>query len=193
MDKHYLTEVPREELKDMILYPAEVWNELYEIIAEQNGDYAADLAKWILGEKYQDDVRFDNTSYDWWMNIKPGHYELILGVTDYDYFSEDDAKKFKELQAKVKKLSDEVQNLEDTVNYYDKMGELEDEADKLADEALQIVVKIMKQAEEVSDDQILDEFIDIDMGEDYYYLGDDKTKIYRDYTKAYKTNVKKGQ
>ena len=191
--KHYLTEVPREELRDMILYPAEVWNELYDIVAQYNDDYAADLAKWILGKTYQDDVKFDSTSYDWWMNIRPGHYAVILDVTDYDYFSDEDAKEFKELQAKVKELSDKVENLEDCDDYYDKIGEWEDEADNLADEALQIVVKIMKQAEEVTDDQVLDEFIDNEMGQYYYYIDDDKSVIFRDYTKSYKTDVKKGQ
>ena len=191
--KHYLTEVPREELKDMILYPAEVWNELYEIVAEHNGDYACDLMEWILGKGYRRWTKFDSCSYDWWMHIMPGHYVRVLDIKDYDYFSEDDAKEVKRLQAKVKKLCDKVENLEDCDDYYDKIDAWEDEADELADKVLQIVVKIIKQAEEVTDDQILEEFIDIDMGEDYYYLGDDKSVIFRDYTKSYKTNVKKGQ
>ena len=190
--KHYLTEVPREELKDMILYPAEVWNDLYTINAEWNNDYACDLAKWILGKTYTDDVKIDSTSYDWWMNIKPGHYALILGVTDYDYFGDEDAKEFKELQAKVKKISDKIGDLGDCDDYYDKINEWEDKADELADEALQIVVKIMKEAEEVTDEQVLETFEANEMGRDYYYIDDDKTKIYRDYTKSYKTNVKKG-
>lgn len=193
MDKHYLTEVPREELKDMILYPAEVWNELYEMVAQHNGDYACDLANWILGKDYQKWTKFDQCSYDWWMHIGEGQGVRVLDIDDYDYFSDDDAKEIKELQAKVKKLCDKVRNLEDCDDYYEKLGEWEDEIDEHADKIIQIVVKVLKQAEEVTDDQVLDEFIDIDMGEDYYYLGDDKTKIYRDYTKAYKTNVKKGQ
>lgn len=191
--KHYLTEVPREELKDMILYPAEVWNELYNIVAEQNGDYACDLANWILGKDYKEWTKFDSCSYDWWMHIGEGQYKHVLDITDYDYFSEDDKREIIRLQAKVKELVDKIGDLEDSDDYYDKLYAMEDEADELADKIIQIVVKVLKQAEEVTDDQVLDEFIDIDMGEDYYYIDDDKSKIYRDYVKSYKTNVKKGQ
>ena len=47
-----------------------------------------------------------------------------------------------------------------------------------------------KQAEEVTDEQCVEMFIGNDMGDDYYYLGDDKGTVYRDYTKHYKTNYK---
>lgn len=190
-EKHYLSELSREELKPMILYPAELWQKVWNCVEELNGDYAQDLAQWILGKDYTKWTKVDSCSYDWWMNIKSGQYANILDVTEYDYFSNDDAKEFKELQAKVKILKDKVDNLEDCDDYYDKIGEWEDEADELADQALQIVVKVLKQAEEVTDDQVLDEFCDNDFwGNEYYYLGDDKTKIYRDVTEVYKTNYK---
>lgn len=189
-EKHYLSELPREELKDFILYPSELWNDIYNAAAEDNGDYAADLLKEILGRMYQEWTRYDSCSYTWWMNIRPGHYKEVLDIDGYDYFSDDDAKKIKELQAKVKELSDKVENLEDCDNYYDKIDAWEDEADKLADEIIQIVVKVIKQAEEVTDEQCLDIFEMNEMGDDYYWLGDDKTTVYRDYTKSYKTNYK---
>lgn len=192
-DKHYLSELPREELKDFILYPSELWSDIYNAVAEDNSEYASDLLKEILGKGYQEWTKFDSTSYDWFMNIKPGHYKDTLDIDQYDYFSDDDAKKVKELQAKVKELSDKVENLEDCDDYYDKMGAWEDEADELADEILQIVRDVVKQAEEVTDEQCLDFFIDNEMGDNYYWLGDDKTKVYRDYTKSYKTNYKEGQ
>ena len=192
-DKHYLSELPKEELKDFILYPSDLWNDIYEIVAEDNGEYASDLLREILGKGYREWTRFDSCSYDWWMHINPGHYVRVLDIDDYDYFSDDDAKKVKELQAKVKELCDKVENLEDCDNYYDKMDAWEDEADKLADEILQIVVKIVKEAEEVTDEQCLEMFEINEMGDDYYWLGDDKTKVYRDYAKSYKTNYKEGQ
>lgn len=192
-DKHYLSELPREELKDFILYPSELWSDVYNAVAEDNSEYANDLLREILGKGYQEWTKFDSTSYDWFMNIKPGHYKDTLDIDQYDYFSDDDAKKVKELQAKVKELSDRVENLEDCDDYYDKIGAWEDEADELADEILQIVRDVVKQAEEVTDEQCLDFFIDNEMGDNYYWLGDDKTKVYRDYTKSYKTNYKEGQ
>lgn len=188
--KHYLSDLSKEELKPMILYPAQVWNEIYDIVAEDNSNYANDLIEWILGRGYREWTRFDSTSYDWYMNINPGHYVRVLDITDYDYFSEDDAKKVKELQKKVKDLCDKVENLEDCNDYYDKIDRWEDEADEYADEIIQIVVKLAKEAEEVTDEQVLDTFEGNDMGDYYYYLGEDKTKIYRDYTKEYKTNYK---
>ena len=188
--KHYLSELSKDELKDMILYPSEWWSDVYEIVAEDNGEYASDLLKEILGKGYREWTRFDSTSYDWFMNINPGHYVRVLDIDQYDYFSEDDAKKVKELQAKVKELCDKVENLEDCDGYYDKIDAWEDEADELADEILQIVRDVVKQAEEVTDEQCLEFFEMNEMGDNYYWLGDDKTKVYRDYTKSYKTNYK---
>lgn len=188
--KHYLSELSKDELKDMILYPSELWSDIYNAVAEDNGEYANDLLKEILGNGYRRWTRFDSTSYDWFMNIDPGHYVRVLDIDQYYYFSEDDAKKVKELQAKVKELCDKVENLEDCDGYYDKIDAWENEADELADEILQIVRDVVKRAEEVTDDQCLDFFIDNEMGDNYYWLGDDKTEVYRDYTKNYKTNYK---
>lgn len=190
LQRHYLSELPKEEIEKLILYPSDLWNDIYEIVAEVNGEYASDLLGEILGKGYRRWTRFDSTSYDWFMNINPGHYVRVLDIDEYDYFSEDDAKKVKELQAKVKKLCDKVENLEDCDNYYDKIGAWEDEADELADEILQIVRKVVKEAEEVTDEQCVEMFIDNDMGDNYYYLGDDKGTVYRDYTKSYRTNYK---
>ena len=192
-EKHYLSELPRDELKDFILYPSELWSDIYNAVAEDNGEYANDLLREILGKGYSEWTRFDSTSYDWFMNIKPGHYKDTLDIDQYYYFSEDETKKVKELQAKVKKLSDKVENLEDCDDYYDKIDAWEDEADELADEIIQIVRDVVKRAEEVTDEQCLEMFEINEMGDNYYWLGDDKTKVYRDYTKSYKTNYKKGQ
>lgn len=190
LQKHYLSELPREEIEKLILYPSDLNNDIYEIVAEDNGNYANDLMQEILGRGYRQWTRFDSCSYDWWMHISPGHYVRVLDIDQYDYFSDDDAKKVKELQAKVKKLCDKVENLEDCDDYYDKIGAWEDEADELADEIIQVVVKVVKEAEEVTDEQCVDMFIANDMGGDYYYLGDDKGTVYRDYTRSYKTNYK---
>lgn len=190
LQRHYLSELPKEEIEKLILYPSDLWNDIYEIVADTNGRWASDVLQEILGRGYRRWTRFDNSSYDWWMHINPGHYVRVLDIDVYDYFSDDDAKKVKELQAKVKKLCDKVENLEDTVNYYNQMNAWEDEADELADEILQIVRNVVKQAEEVTDEQCVDMFIENDMGDDYYYLGDDKGTVYRDYTKSYKTNYK---
>ena len=190
LQRHYLSELPKEEVEKLILYPSDLWNDIYEIVAEDNGNYASELLQEILGRGYRQWTRFDDSSYDWWLHINPGHYVRVLDIDEYDYFSDDDAKKVKELQAKVKILCDKVENLEDCDNYYDKIGEWEDEADELADEIIQVVVKIVKQAEEVTDEQCVDMFIANDMGDNYYYLGDDKGTVYRDYTKSYKTNYK---
>ena len=188
--KHYLSELSKDELKDMILYPSELWSDIYNAVAEDNGEYASDLLKEILGKGYREWTRFDSTSYDWFMNINPGHYVRVLDIDQYDYFSEDDAKKVKELQVKVKELCDKVENLEDCDGYYDKIDAWEDEADGLADEIIQIVRGVVKQAEKVTDEQCLEFFEMDEMGDNYYWLGDDKTKVYRDYTKSYKTNYK---
>lgn len=190
LQRHYLSELPKEEIEKLILYPSDLWNDIYEIVAEDNGNYANYLLREILGKGYQEWTKFDSTSYDWFMNIKPGHYKDTLEIDQYDYFSDDDAEKVKELQAKVKKLCDKVENLEDCDDYYDKIDAWEDEADELADEIIQIVRNVVKQAEEVTDEQCVETFIGNDMGDDYYYLGDDKGTVYRDYTKHYKANYK---
>lgn len=189
--RHYLSELPKEEIEKLILYPSDLCNDIYEIVAEDNGDYACDLLIEILGKGYREWTQFDSTSYDWYMNIKPGRYGEVLYINDYDYFSEDDAKEVKELQAKVRELSDKVENLDgDDPEYYEKIDKWESEADELADKIIQIVRKVVKQAEEVTDEQCVEMFIENDMGDCYYYLGDDKGTVYRDYTKHYKTNYK---
>lgn len=193
LQRHYLSELPKEEIEKLILYPSDLWSDIYNIVAEDNGNYASELMQEILGRGYRQWTRFDSTSYDWFMNIAPGHYKDTLDIDQYDYFSDDDAKKVKELQAKVKKLCDKVENLEDCDDYYDKIDAWEDEADELADEILQIVRNVVKQAEEVTDEQCVEMFIENNMGDDYYYLGDDKGTVYRDYTKSYKTNYKEGE
>ena len=193
-DKHYLSELSREELKDMILYPSDVWNELYERVAESNGWFAVDAIKEILGDDYQKWTKYDSCSYDWWMHIKEGRYEDILDIDDTCYFSQEDMEEIDKNLIKLRELVKKIDDLSrDDDDYYDKLGDMEDEADKLADEILQIVVKEIKQLEEVDDEQILDEFDVNEWGNEFYYLGDNKSTIYKDYTKSYKTNVKKEQ
>lgn len=189
--KHYLSELPREEIEKLILYPSDVNNDIYELVAEDNSNYADELMEEILGKGYEEWTRFDSCSYDWWIHIRSGRYGEVLYINQYDYFSEDDTERIKELQAKVKKLSDKVENLDgDDPEYYDKLNEWEDKADDLADEILKIVENLAKNAEEVTDEQIVDAFIGNDMGDLYYYLDDNKGMVYRDYTKHYKTNYK---
>lgn len=187
--RHYLSELPHEEVKKLILYPSDISDDLYEAVAEDNGEYASDLIKEILGKDYQSWTKYDDCSYTWWLNIKPGHYEHILDIDQFDYFSDDDAKSIKELQEKIKVIKDTIDNLDDTVESYDTMTELEDRADEYADQALQIVVDRLKKAEEVTDEQIVDLFMCNELGDDYYYINDDKSKVYRDYTKSYKTGA----
>lgn len=190
-NRTYLSKMTRDEVAELIQYPSELWSILYEVVARYNDEYVDDLAKWILGKDYQKWTKFDSTSYDWWMNIKEGHYADMLGVTDYDYLSDDDAKELKKLQKKITIIKDKVDNLEDCEDYYDKLNEWEDEADKLADQALQIVVKELKEQEEVTDEQILDEFMDGEWGMNYYIKNDDKSVVYNDITRSYKTNIRK--
>lgn len=192
--KIFLNELPKEEIKKMILYPSAIWNDIYEIVAEDNDWYARDLSNEILGKGYQQWTKFDSTSYDWYMNIKPGHYAKTLDIKAYDYFSEEDAEKIKELQKQILKLKNELEDLSgDDPDYYDKMDELEDKADELADEIIQIVVRELKLAEEVTDEQCVETFIDNDYGDLYYFYEGDKGTVYRNYTKSYKTNYKEGQ
>lgn len=187
--RHYLSELPHEEVKKLILYPSEISNDLYEAVAEDNGEYANDLIKEILGKDYQRWTKYDSCSYTWWLNIAPGQYACTLDITTFDYFSEEDASRIKELQRKVKELKDKVDSLEDCDDYYDKIGKWEDTADEYADEIIQIVVKLIKQAEEVTDEQIVDFFELNELGDDYYYINDDKSRVYKDYTKSYKTGA----
>lgn len=187
--RHYLSELPHEEVKKLILYPSEISDDLYGAVAEDNGEYASDLIKEILGKDYNTWTKYDDCSYTWWLNIKPGQYANVLDITTYDYFSEDDTVRVKELQRKVKELKDKVDNLEDCDDYYDKIDKWEDTADEYADEIIQIVVKLIKQAEEVTDEQLVDFFEMNELGDDYYYINDDKSKVFRDYTKSYKTGA----
>lgn len=190
-NKHYLTECSEEELKKMILYPSELWGEIYEIVAEDNGYYATEVINQVLGKDYHEWTKYNGCSYDWWLTLKPGCYAETLEITDLDYFSEADQKTIKELQTKVRILKNKVENLDgDAEDYYDKIAEWEDEADELANKILQIVVKEVKGLEEVTDEQCLEIFLVNDMGGNYYYLGDDKETIYKDITKSYKV---KGQ
>lgn len=189
--KIFLSELPKEEVAKMLQYPSELWSEMYEVVAEDNGNYASELMEWILGKGHTEWTKFDSTSYDWWINIKPGRYEEVLHINDYDYFSEDDAKKVKELQGQVKKLCDKIGELSfDDDDYYDKLDEMETKADEIANDILGIVRNVAKQAEEVSDEQIVDTFIDCDYGDLYYFYEGDKGTVYRNYTKSYKTNYK---
>ena len=127
------------------------------------------------------------------MNIKSGEYKHVLDIDEYDYFSDEDTAEVKRLQAKVKELAEKVNNLDDCDGYYEKLDEWETEADEEADKIIQLVVKLAKEAEEVTDEQVLDVFEANDMGSLYYYMDDDKTRVYRDYTKAYITAEKEAK
>lgn len=187
--RHYLSGCADAELRQLILYPSALYDDLYEWESYSNGDYTEILAEEILGEGYSDWTKYDSTSYDWWLNIKEGRYAEILGITADGYFSDDDAAQLKALQQRVRALRDELET-PDIDDYYDKGGALEDEADRLADEALQIVVRLLKDAETVTDDQIVESFKANGLGDEYYYLGDDKSTIYRDTVMRYKTGLK---
>lgn len=190
-NKVFLSELPREEVAKMLQYPSELWREMYEVVAEDNGNYANELMEWILGKDYTEWTKVDSTSYDWWINVKPGRYGEVLHINDYDYFGEDDAKNVKELQGQVKKLCDKIGELSgDDDDYYDKLDEMETEADEIANKILNIVRNVAKQAEEVSDEQIVETFIDCDYGDLYWYYEGDKWTVYRNFTKSYKTNYK---
>ena len=89
------------------------------------------------------------------------------------------------MKEKLKKKCGEIDDLGDDDNYYDKLGELEDEADEIADKMLKIVEKEVKLYEEVTDDQIVDEFFEGEYGDNFYVLGDDHTKVYQDIVKRY--------
>lgn len=192
--KVFLSELPKEEIKKMILYPSDIWNDMYNIVAEDNSEYANDLMGEILGKDWYEWVEVDTCSYTWWINIKPGRYGDVLYINQYDYFSEDDANTVKRLQKEVKKLSDKVGNLDgDDPEYYDKLNEWEDKADELANDILKIVEKLAKDAEEVTDDQIVETFIDKDYGDLYWFYEGDKGTVYRNYTKSYNTNYKEGK
>ena len=189
--KVFLSELPKEEIKKMILYPSGIWNDMYNIVAEDNSEYANDLMGEILGKDWHEWVEVDSCSYTWWINIRPGRYGEVLHINQYDYFSEDDANTVKRLQKEVKKLSDKVGNLDgDDPEYYDKLNEWEDKADELANDVLKIVENLAKDAEEVTDDQIVDTFIENDYGDLYWFYEGDKGTVYRDYTKTYNTNYK---
>ena len=193
MTRHYLSECSKEELKEMILYPADLWNTLYNVQADLNNKYACDVIKWVLKDKdYGEWVKIDRTSYDWFINIKEGHYRKMLDL-DLDYMSDEDAKEIKEKQQELQKLVDKIDNLENDDYYYDNLYSLENDADEVANEILQIVRQEIKRIEEVTDEQLLETFELNNMGDNYYYLDNDKSVIYEDITKSYKTNIKKGQ
>lgn len=193
MTRHYLSECSKEELKEMILYPADLWNTLYNVQADLNNNCACDVIKWVLKDKdYGEWVKIDSTSYDWFINIKEGHYREMLDL-DLDYMSDEDAKEIKEKQQELQKLVDKIDNLENDDYYYDNLYPLENDADEVANEILQIVRQEIKRIEEVTDEQILETFELNNIGDNYYYLDNDKSVIYKDITKSYKTNIKKGQ
>ena len=191
-NKEYLNDMPCEKALSLIKSSDKLHSQYWERQAEDNGYLSEDTWKYLLGKDCYEDIKVDSCSYTWWANIKPGHYSVILEVTDYDYFSEEDAKELKRLQKKVKSLKDKVENLEDCDDYYDKIAEWEDKADELADKALQIVVAEVKNIETVTEDQV-DELIRSEWEEHWlpYYIEGGKTDtIYEDITKSYNTSYK---
>lgn len=185
-DKKYLSELPREEVVEMLKYPSELWNYMYEIVQENNGLWAGDVYNEVLGKDNHKWIKYDSCSYDWWIEIKPGCYRNALDIDTENYFSDEDANELKELKEKLKNKCGKIDDLGDDDNYYDELGELEDEADGIADRMLKIVEKMVKQMEEVTDDQIEDEFFACGYGDNFYVLGDDHTKVYQDIVKSYK-------
>lgn len=191
-DKHYLNEMPFEKALALIKSSDSLMGEYWEHQSVINSEQASDTWKWILKGDGWEDIKVDSCSYTWWANIRPGHYGVILNIDDYDYFSEEDAKELKRLQAKVKKIKDKVENLEDCDGYYDKINEWEDEADELADKALQIVVNMVKEMEDVTMEQVED-FIRQEYDDGWlkqYIVNNDTNQVYEDYTKTYRTNYK---
>lgn len=186
MDKKtYLKDLPKEDVVKMLSYPSELHNYMYDIVAERNGMWAGDVYGEILGGDTKW-IEYDSYSYGWWICVRPGHYANALDIDTENYFNEEDANELKKLKEELKKKCGEIDNLGDDDNYYDKLGELEDEADEIANKMLRIVEKEVKNIEEVDDDQIVEEFYECEYGDTFYILGDDKTKVYRDYTQTYK-------
>lgn len=192
-NKTYLGELPSEDIKKML--NGDLYSYMYDIVANDNSEYAAYLIEEILGKDFDRWIKTDTTYHDWYINIKPGHYADTLDITEYDYFAIDDAERIKKLQKEIAKLKDKIENLDgDDMRYYDKINEWEDKADKLADEILQIVREEVKRAEEVTDDQIEEAFMnDFDIGQEFYIINNDKTRVYRDYTKSFRTCYKEGE
>ena len=185
-NKTYLKDLPKEDVVKMLSYPSALYNYMYDIVAERNGMWAGDAYSEILGKDDNRWVKYDSCSYDWWICVRPGHYANALDIDTENYFNEEDAKELKELKEELKKKCGEIDNLGDDDNYYDKLGELEDEADEIANKMLKIVEAEVKNMEKVDDDQIVEEFYECEYGDTFYILGDDKTKVYRDYTQTYK-------
>ena len=190
--RHYLSEIKdKEELSKFILYPSELWIDLHEQIAEDNANYSEDVAAEILQPDWRDwvDVR---PHYDsWYWRIKGGHYLDALQVCTDAFFSSEDEGRIQALKKQIEDVCAKIDKLdEDDLLYYDKLGELEDKADEYAQQILDVVEPIIKETEEVRDEQIMDMFEICELGDSYYYLNDDKTTLYRDTVESYKTAYK---
>lgn len=189
--RHYLSKLTEDELRKFLEYPSELHNELYDMVAENNGYYSQELAIEILGKDYGKFTKYDSTLYDWWLHIQAGCYAHTLDIEEFDYFSEDDATAVKQKQKDIRALMQLMDELDtDSDDYWDTLGVLADKADEIADEIIQIVVHMLKETEEVTDRQILDTFLINEMGDDYYYEDDDRTYVYMDTRKAYNTHIK---
>lgn len=188
--QHYLSELTKDELKEFLTYPSELYTQLYETVQQINGEYASDLMKELLGKEYHTYTKYDSTSYTWYLNIRPGCYAHALDITVLDYFSNDDADDIRRKQLQIQTLMDKMDTLDvDADTYYDELDELGDKADEIADEIIQIVVRTVKQAEEVTDEQVIDTFNINEMGDYYYYEDDDRTRVYEDTRKMYRTHI----
>lgn len=188
--RHYLSELTKDELKEFLAYPSELYTQLYETVQQINGEYASDLLNEILEKDYDKYTKWYDASYTWYLNIRPGCYKHALDITVYDYFSQEDADEVRRKQSQIQTLIDKMDALDvDADTYYDELGELEDKADEIADEIIQAVVRVAKRAEEVDDEQILDLFLCNEWDADYYYEDDDRSLVYRDTRVAYKTHI----
>ena len=179
--KKYFNEMKREELREIITHNNRLWSELAEVASEDNSIYQQEIAEEMLGKNYGNWTKADITSYDWWLHPKSGEYRHILDIASIDYLSDEDRQAFKRLQKKLQAVVEKINDLEDCEDYYYKLDEYEEDADELADKALQIVVNMLKQLEEITDEQILD----IAEEGDYYINNNDYKIVYKDITKVY--------
>lgn len=174
MNKTYLKDMQEAEAWELAFNNREYMAELYEELAQVRGDQQSDEAGLILGSDWPRYIDYHDHYNSFYLRVKDPA-EMIRNINK-EYLTEAQAERFE----KAKSLLDKYENEEDP----EKLNSWYDQLEIQAKGLLADIEESLHEYENITDDDIKEEFIiNLEDNEDYT-IGD--KNIYRDYTKCFK-------
>ena len=172
--KTYLKDMKAGEAWELVHNNSDYMAELYEDMAQDRGEQQSEEAGLILGSDWHKYIDYHDNYNSFYLRVKDPA-EMIRNI-DKDYLTEAQAERYE----KAKSLLDKYENEEDP----EKLDSWYDQLEIQAKGLLADIEESLHEYENITDDDIKEEFIiNLEDNEDYT-IGD--KNIYRDYVKVFK-------